>query len=145
MHRIREATAADAAVIAELMTQLGYPCMAGEARLRLGYWLGDPASRVLVAERDGRVVGCLSAHAVPYLERTGWWARIESLVIDEAARGTGAGRALLHTAENVARRWGCLAMEVTSARTRDGAHAFYQRMGYTDVCSRSGRFLKELS
>jgi len=44
----------------------------------------------------------------------------------------------------VARRWGCLAMEVTSARTRDGAHAFYQRMGYTDVCSRSGRFLKEL-
>ena len=37
---------------------------------------------------------------------------------------------------------GCLAMEV--ARARDGAHAFYQRMGYTDVCSRSGRFLKEL-
>jgi hypothetical protein len=35
-------------------------------------------------------------------------------------------------------------MEVTSARTRHGAHAFYERMGYTDVCSRSGRFLKEL-
>jgi hypothetical protein len=35
-------------------------------------------------------------------------------------------------------------MEVTSARTRHNAHAFYQRMGYTDVCSRSGRFLKEL-
>jgi hypothetical protein len=39
---------------------------------------------------------------------------------------------------------GCLAVEVASARARDGAHAFYQRMGYTDVCSRSGRFLKEL-
>ena len=142
MHRIREATAADAAVIAELMTQLGYPCTAGEARLRLGYWLGDPASRVLVAERDGRVVGCLSAHAVPYLERTGWWARIESLVVAESARGTGAGRALVEAAEDVAREWGCLAVEVTSARGRADTQAFYPRMGYRGVCDRSERFFK---
>ena len=145
MVQVRGAAVADAAAIAALMTQLGYPCSGEDAAARLGYWLADPISGVLVAEHGGLVIGCLSVHAVPYLERTGRWARIESLVIDEAARGTGAGRALLHTAENVARRWGCLAMEVTSARARDGAHAFYQRMGYTDVCSRSGRFLKELS
>jgi GNAT superfamily N-acetyltransferase len=101
-------------------------------------------SRVLVAEHDGLVIGCLSLHAVPYLERTGRWARIESLVIDESARGTGVGGALLRTAENVARQWECLAMEVTSTRTRHNAHAFYRGMGYTDVCARSGRFLKEL-
>jgi GNAT superfamily N-acetyltransferase len=124
---------------------LGYPCSGDDASARLGYWLADPMSRVLVAQHDGRVIGCLSLHAVPYLERTGRWARIESLVIDESARGTGAGGALLHAAETVARRWGCLTMEVTSARTRDDAHAFYQRMGYTDVCDQSGRFLKELS
>jgi GNAT superfamily N-acetyltransferase len=144
MVEVRAAAGTDAAAIAALMTQLGYPCSDDDAAARLGYWLADPMSRVLVAEHGGLVIGCLSVHAVPYLERTGRWARIESLVIDEAARGTGAGRALLHTAENVARRWGCLAMEVTSARARDGAHAFYQRMGYTDVCSRSGRFLKDL-
>jgi GNAT superfamily N-acetyltransferase len=97
---------------------------------------------VLVAERDGRVIGCLSAHAVPYLERTGWWARIESLVVADAARGTGAGRALLEAAEDVARAWGCLAVEVTSARARAGAQAFYPRMGYRGACDRSERFFK---
>ena len=138
------ATASDAGAIAELMTQLGYPCSDDDAAVRLGYWLTDPMSRVLVAERDALIIGCLSVHAVPYLERTGRWGRIESLVIDESARGTGAGSALLQSAETVALDWGCLAMEVTSARTRDDAQAFYQRMGYTDMCSRSGRFLKEL-
>jgi GNAT superfamily N-acetyltransferase len=144
MVEVRAAAVTDAAAIAALMTQLGYPCSDGDVADRLGYWLADPMSRALVAERDGLVIGCLSVHAVPYLERSGRWGRVESVVIDEAARGTGAGRALLQTGENVARRWGCLAMEVTSARVRGGAHAFYQRMGYTDVCSRSGRYLKEL-
>ena len=144
MVEVRTAAGTDAAAIAALMTQLGYPCSGDDAAARLGYWLADPMSRVLVAEHEGLVLGCLSLHAVPYLERTGRWARIESLVIDESARGTGVGRALPRTAENVARQWECLVMEVTSARTRHNAHAFYQRMGYTDVCSRSGRFLKEL-
>lgn len=53
------------------MTQLGYPCSGDDVAARLGYWLGDPMSRVLVAERDRAVIGCLSLHAVPYLERTG--------------------------------------------------------------------------
>jgi len=145
MVAVRPAAATDAAAIAALMTQLGYPCSADDAAARLGYWLGDPASRVLVAERHGAVIGCLSLHAVPHLERTGRWARIESLVIDQSARGAGAGAALVRAAENQARRWGCLAMEVTSARTRHDAHAFYQQMGFTDVCHRSGRFLKQLS
>ena len=48
-----------------LMTQLGYPCSVDDAAARLGYWLADPTSRVLVAERDGAVIGCLSLHAVP--------------------------------------------------------------------------------
>ena len=106
MVEVRAAAGTDAAAIAALMTQLGYPCSDDDATARLGYWLADPMSRVLVAENDGLVIGCLSVHAVPYLERTGRWARIESLIIDEAARGTGAGRALLHTAESLARRRG---------------------------------------
>jgi GNAT superfamily N-acetyltransferase len=144
MVAIRQAATADATVIARLLKQLGYPCSGEDVTVRLGYWLGDPASRVLLAERDGLVIGCLSLHGVPYLERTGRWARIESLVVDETARGTGTGRALLEAAEDVARQWGCLAVEVTSARARAGAWAFYHRMGYTDVCGRSGRYMKAL-
>jgi GNAT superfamily N-acetyltransferase len=141
---VRGAASTDAAAIAGLMTQLGYPATTGDISQRLGYWLPDRASRILLAVRDEQVIGCLSLHAVPFLERTGRWARIESLVIDEASRGDGAGRILLAAAEDLAREWGCLTVEVTSSRAREDAHAFYRRAGYTDWCGQSGRFLKQL-
>jgi len=90
-------------------------------------------------------VGCLSLHTIPYLERTGRWARIDSLVVDQSSRGRGTGRSLIAAAEDAARSWDCLAVEVTSLRARTDAHVFYGRMGYTDVCAESGRFLKTLS
>ncbi len=139
---IRQITSQDATRVAELLTQLGYPAAADDVSLRLAYWLDDPMSRILVAEQDSRVIGCLSLHAIPYLERTGRWARVESLVVDSAARRSGVARSLVQAAEDTARQWGCLAMEITSARYRDDAHAFYQRLGYTDVCDKSARFFK---
>jgi GNAT superfamily N-acetyltransferase len=141
---IREAGPGDAAKVAALMTQLGYPATADEVGHRFTYWFSDPMSRVLVAERGGRVAGCLSMHAIPYLERTGRWARIESLIVDGSARGTGIGSALMAKAEKVARRWGCVAIEATSLRSRRDAHAFYRHHGYIDVCDRAGRFFKAL-
>jgi GNAT superfamily N-acetyltransferase len=141
---VREAERGDVGWIAVLLTQLGYPATGGQVSERLDYWRPDPLSVILVAELAGRVVGCLSLHAIPYLERTGRWARIESLVVDENARGSGAGRSLIAAAEDTARHWGCLALEVTSARSRAGAHAFYQHLGYRDICDSSGRFLKSL-
>jgi GNAT superfamily N-acetyltransferase len=90
------------------------------------------------------VVGRLALHAVPYLEKTGRWARIESLVVDASSRQSGIGRVLVHAAEAIAHQWGCLAVEVTSRRSRQDAHAFYQRLGYTDSCQQSARFMKTL-
>lgn len=141
---IREAERGDAQQIAELLTQLGYPSTSDQVIQRLSYWLLDLMSLVLVAHQDGRIEGCLSLHAIPYLERTGRWARIESLVVDELSRGRGTGRSLVVAAERAARQLGCLTVEVTSARTRASAHAFYKRMGYTDICVSSGRFIKTL-
>jgi GNAT superfamily N-acetyltransferase len=141
---VRQAEPGDTHQIAALLTQLGYPSTGDEVAERLSYWLPDPMSLILVAEQGGRVLGCLSLHAIPYLERTGRWARIESLVVDQSGRGRGTGRALVAAAEDAARNWDCLAVEVTSLRTRADAHAFYQRMGYADVCGSSGRFVKTL-
>jgi GNAT superfamily N-acetyltransferase len=142
---IRDARPEDCDRIAVLLTQLGYPADGREVADRLGYWLEDRFSRVLVADDAGSVGGCLSVHAIPYLERTGRWARIESLVVDQVVRAAGVGRLLVTAAEDTARNWGCLGMEVTSSRSRVDAHAFYQRLGYADVCTRSGRFFKDLS
>jgi GNAT superfamily N-acetyltransferase len=130
--------------MAELLTELGYPVAAEEVAERLAYWLPDRASHVLVAEVNGLVVGSISLHAIPYLERTGRWLRIESLVVDNSVRRAGTGRALMAAAERQARAWGCLQIEVTSRRSRDDAHAFYGELGFDDVCDRAGRFIKEL-
>ncbi len=59
-------------------------------------------------------------------------------------RGSGAGRALVAAAEDLASRWGCVAVEVTSARHRADAHAFYAAVGFADACGRSARFFKLL-
>lgn len=142
---IRRAGSADGPRLAELMTQLGYPVDAEVMTERLAYWLPDQAGRVLVAERGGRVVGCISLHAIPYLERTGRWLRIESLVVEAGQRRSGTGRALVVAAERLAREWRCLQIEVTSMRSRADAHAFYRGQGFTDVCDQSGRFVKELT
>lgn len=142
---VRRAVHGDATRLAELLTELGYPVVAEVISERLSYWLPDEASRVLVAERGGRVVGCISLHAIPYFERTGRWLRIESLVVDSGQRRSGAGRALVEAAELVAREWGCLQIEVTSLRSRHDAHAFYRGLGFTDVCHQAGRFMKELT
>jgi predicted N-acetyltransferase YhbS len=126
---VRPATAGDADRIGELLTELGYPADAREVAKRLAYWLPDQTSEVLVAESGGRVVGSISLHAIPYLERTGRWMRIESLVVDASLRRAGAGRALMAAAERQARIWGCLQIEVTSLRSRADAQGLLQSTG----------------
>jgi len=141
---IRPISPDDSPRLAALLTQLGYPASTSEVVERLGYWLPDPNSALIGAEVDGELVGVAALHLCPHLERTGRWARLAALVVDERCRGTGVGAALVRAAEDRARELGCHSMEITSSRWRTGAHGFYQRLGYQDACPRSARFLKSL-
>lgn len=125
------------------MSQLGYASTTQEVEERFTTWFDDPFSAILVAEQSRRAVGCLSLHAIPYLEKAGRWARIESLVVDEAARRTGAGSLLISAAEDLARQWKCASVEVTTLRSRLDANAFYQYHGYDDRCTLSARYGKD--
>jgi hypothetical protein len=78
---------------------------------------------------------------VPVLHEAGDWCRMTVLVVDQAARRGGVGRALVGEAEAVARAAGCVRIEVTSALHRDGAHEFYRGLGFGQV---SEHFLKPL-
>jgi GNAT superfamily N-acetyltransferase len=142
---ISAARAEDADALAGLLTLLGYPSAAEQVAERLGYWDAEPRSAVLVAQGGGELLGCLAVHSSPLFELTGRWARIQALVVATAGRRRGVGRALVVAAERLAREWGCRMMEVTSARDRVDAHAFYQQLGYVDQRERSSRFLKELA
>jgi N-acetylglutamate synthase-like GNAT family acetyltransferase len=141
---VRIARGDDARGIATLLGQLGYDSTTEEVAYRLRMWDSDQTGHVFVAERAGRVLGVVAMHVVPYLERTGSWCRIVTLVVDESERRAGIGRRLLEAAEVRARRMGCVAVEVTTARGRDEAFAFYRESGFADTTEDAGRFVKEL-
>src|SRR5438105_290831 len=68
---VRPARFTDAAVLARLLTELGYPQEEEQAGAQLVKWAGDPRGNVLVAELDGHAAGVIAAHVIPYLERPG--------------------------------------------------------------------------
>ena len=62
---IRDARTGDADDVAVLLDDLGYPASHAQVAARLERVLADPASRILVAEVDGAVVGLVATHLVP--------------------------------------------------------------------------------
>lgn len=142
---IRPAVPDDAASIAALLAELGYPDNPAESvHNRLELWNAEPRSAVLVAEHEGVIVGVVAVSTIPFLEYDGRFGRVVALVTAQSARGQGIGRALMAAAEETAREFGCVLMEVTSANRREPAHAFYRDLGYDNYSDRSGRFLKDL-
>lgn len=101
--------------------------------------MGD---RVVVAELDGAVVGLAHLQVAPALERERPAAKIAALVVDEARRGEGVGRALIDEVEREARARGCELLYLTTAARRTDAHAFYSRIGLEET---GKRFAKDLS
>lgn len=141
---IRPAVAADSSGITVLLGQLGYPAAADDVAARVDLWLDEPNSALLVATVSGAVAGVAALHALLMLDHAARRGRLVALVVDDAVRRQGIGRALLDAAEHAARELGCRDMEITSSRHRTAAHAFYTRLGYTDICTQSARFVRDL-
>jgi ribosomal protein S18 acetylase RimI-like enzyme len=142
---IRAARSTDTDAIVGLLAELGYPDNEPDTvRRRLTEWAAESDSAVLVAEDDGQVRGLVAVTTIRYLEREGRLGRIVTLVVADAARNQGVGRALVDGAEKIALRNGCVAMEVSSARSRLAAHAFYRGLGYVDMCDLGARFVRDL-
>jgi GNAT superfamily N-acetyltransferase len=128
--KIRRAKLADAAPIAILSGQLGYPATVEEMVPRLEAALKMKNSACFVAEtRDHGVIGWIHVSAIPLLEVQPR-AEVNGLVIDERARSRGAGGKLLEAAEDWARKAGCAGMSVRSNVLRDRAHGFYLKHGF---------------
>ncbi len=88
-------------------------------------------SSVLVAEREGRIVGTLQLTIIPSLShRGGSRAHVEAVRVVADARSGGIGSAMMGWAIEEARRQGCLMVELTSNRTRADAARFYERLGF---------------
>jgi len=92
--------------------------------------LADPRSLVLVAEADpdGRPIGSLVAGLLPMPLYGARLAFLQELYVDEAARGTGIGRALIEAFDAWARERG--AATEALGTSRPSAMAFYERLGF---------------
>jgi GNAT superfamily N-acetyltransferase len=141
--RIRAAGAADAAALAALLGQLGYPTDAAELPAQLAAVAG--AEGTVLCAVDGpseAVLGLVALHAYPVIHAAAPTAYITALVVDAAARGRGVGRAMVAAAEEWARARGCRRLTVTSAERRADAHAFYPAAGLPYTGRRFSRLLE---
>jgi len=109
----RDGRLEDAAAIASLLTQLGYPCDDSDVEERIDR-LQIVGDRIVVAEVAGKVAGVAHLQVTPALERDAPVARIGALVVDEALRGQGVGRALVEAVELEARLRGCELLYLTT-------------------------------
>jgi GNAT superfamily N-acetyltransferase len=86
---------------------------------------------LIVAELDGRVVGCLQLTFIPGLAfRGAWRGLIESVRIASDLRGQRLGEALIAHAVEACRSFGCRMVQLTSSKSRTDAHRFYERLGW---------------
>jgi GNAT superfamily N-acetyltransferase len=92
----------------------------------------DPNQRLVVAVREGRVVGTLQLTIIPGLSRRGATRSIiEGVRIHADERGSGLGTQLIEWAIDESRDQGCQLVQLTSDKTRTDAHRFYERLGFT--------------
>ena len=133
----REATRADVPVVVALLAD----DMLGQGRegTDLAPYLAafdamqdEGSNRLIVAEKDGRVVACYQLTLISGLSLTAARrAQIEGVRVATDLRGQGLGAALMADAEDRARAAGCLLIQLTTNATRTEAHRFYARLGFT--------------
>ena len=126
---LRRAEARDAADVAHLATQLGYPTDAESMRERLEAAQVSGQRDVIVAERDGRVRGWIEVIIVESVASDPF-AEIHGLIVDETERGGGLGARLVAAAEAWAVQRGMQRMRVRSNVARDRTRKFYEKHGY---------------
>lgn len=124
-----------------LLAQLGYTRTVESVADRLRRDAASTDDPAWVADDGDGAIGFVAGHlSCPYeLDRP--VAEITALVVSADARGTGAGRALVTELETWAGQRAACRVAVSSSMRREGAHAFYETLGYGQ---RSKRFEKPL-
>ena len=140
---IRTLTCSDAARVAVLNAQLGYDADVSQIHLRLDRLEKEVAHHIIGVEvAPGGLVAFAHFFERPSIEK-GFDMVVQSLVVDNALRGSGIGRLLVEQIEHIARSKNCEAVALSSQATRRGAREFYERLGY-EVQATSSAFVKKL-
>jgi GNAT superfamily N-acetyltransferase len=129
MH-IRQATADDAAALAELSSQFGYSASEQQVLERLGAMRESNEHLVLVAcLDDGQIAGWIHVFLAHRVE-SDCFAELGGFVVDRQHRRGGIGRLLLDQAEEWAVGRGAHRLRVRSRTARQEVHGFFKRLGF---------------
>ena len=119
-----ELIAAFARLVRQLSTSAQLP-----TRAELEEIVSSPAATILLARGpDGQIIGSLTL--VVFRTLTGVRAWIEDVVVDEGARGQGAGEELVREAIRLADESGARTLDLTSRPSREAANALYEKVGF---------------
>jgi ribosomal protein S18 acetylase RimI-like enzyme len=118
------------------LSQLSTQLRGGEPITVTHDWLvaliAFPMTWLVVAEAEGHgIVGMLTLSAFPRV--TGWTPWVEGVVVDEAMRGQGIGRALMEKVVEIARAEGFSSVNLSSRPHREAANALYESLDFTVV------------
>jgi L-amino acid N-acyltransferase YncA len=137
---IRRATEEDIPRILELYRELAITTSQaelsrspspGDYRRAFAEICDAPGHELLVAERQGEVVGTMVLLIVPNLSHGACpWALVENLVIAHGQRRRGLGKLLMDYAIARAEEAGCYRIVLSSDKRRREAHRFYRSLDF---------------
>jgi ribosomal protein S18 acetylase RimI-like enzyme len=131
---IRQATAADAGAVAELIAEMAR-AFGGEPEVDAAYvpaFLEHPGTGILLAESHGKPVGLLAYAIRPNLYHGGDGGAIEELVVRAEVRRRGVGAALLRRGIALLEEAGCVEISVSTDLDNEPAQALYRGLGLTE-------------
>lgn len=128
--KIEQAKHCDESLLAAVNALL--PQLSGSARPltrgELEAIVASDATRLLLAIDEGDICGMLSL--VVFRIPTGIRSWVEDVVVAEAGRGKGTGKALLDAAIELAGELGAKTVDLTSRPSREAANRLYRRAGF---------------
>jgi ribosomal protein S18 acetylase RimI-like enzyme len=91
----------------------------------------DPNHELIVAERNGEVIGTLHLMFLPSVSfQGGLRAQIESVRVDKRFQNQGIGTKMMKWAMERAIQRGAHVVQLTTHKSRVDAHRFYERLGF---------------
>ena len=128
--RVEVATSATAEMLAALhvLVPLLSSSAAPLSESELEDIVSSKATTLLLAYDNDAIVGTLSLAI--FRTPSGLRAWIEDVIVDQAARGSGVGRALVSAAITYAENEHVRTIDLTSRPSRASAHRLYERMGF---------------
>lgn len=91
----------------------------------------DPNHELIVVEHEGEIVGTLQLMFLPSISfQGGLRAQVESVRVDRKYRERGIGSKMMKWVIESARGRGAHVVQLTTHRSREDAHRFYERLEF---------------